>query len=63
MTNPLVKDALKMYTDWPTIPQLFVKGKFVGGYDIIRDMHSNGSLESLFKKEGLLIPENPKEKK
>ena len=59
MVNPLVKDALKKFSDWPMIPQLFVKGKFVGGYDIIKEMHADGTLEKLFKKEGLLVPKDP----
>ncbi len=61
--NPLLKDCVKIYSKWPTIPQLFVRGKLVGGYDIVKEMHGNGSLEALFKKEGLLMPEDKTGKK
>lgn len=54
----MIKDALKAYSKWPTFPQLFVKGKLVGGYDIVKEMHGSGALEALFKKEGLLLGEN-----
>eukprot|EP00826_Nyctotherus_ovalis_P041792 TRINITY_DN4252_c0_g1_i9.p1 TRINITY_DN4252_c0_g1~~TRINITY_DN4252_c0_g1_i9.p1 ORF type:complete len:153 (+),score=43.49 TRINITY_DN4252_c0_g1_i9:86-544(+) len=57
--NPLLKEALKSYSGWPTIPQLFVKGRLIGGYDIVKDMHTKGTFESLLKREGLLVPESP----
>jgi len=44
------RQAIKEYTDWPTIPQLYVKGQFIGGCDIVRDMHAKGELEPLIKK-------------
>ena len=59
--NPLLKEALKSYSGWPTIPQLFIKGRLIGGYDIVKDMHGKGTLETLLKKEGLLVPDDPKE--
>ncbi len=43
------RDAVKAYTKWPTIPQVFVGGKFVGGCDIVREMHAKGELASLVK--------------
>jgi len=44
-----LRQAIKEYTDWPTIPQLYVKGKFVGGADIVTQMFQNGELEGLFR--------------
>jgi monothiol glutaredoxin len=56
--NVLQSDALrqgiKTYSDWPTIPQLYVKGEFVGGCDIVREMFQSGELKSLFEDKGLL---------
>ena len=52
--NKIIPSALKDYSDWPTIPQLFVKGKFIGGFDIVKEMHMNGKLEELFRKESLI---------
>jgi monothiol glutaredoxin len=42
-----VREGIKQYTDWPTIPQLYVKGKFVGGCDIVSEMHESGELDTL----------------
>ena len=57
--NVLADDALrqgiKSYSDWPTIPQLYVKGEFIGGCDIVLEMHNGGELEQLFKDRGLLL--------
>jgi monothiol glutaredoxin len=44
-----VRDAVKAYSNWPTIPQVFINGKFVGGCDIVRELHSSGELQSLVK--------------
>src|ERR1700730_2061978 len=44
-----VRDAVKSYSNWPTIPQVFINGKFVGGCDIVREMHSSGELQTLVK--------------
>jgi monothiol glutaredoxin len=44
------REGVKAYTSWPTIPQLFVGGKFVGGCDIIREMHAKGELAPLIRK-------------
>jgi monothiol glutaredoxin len=56
--NVLQSDALrqgiKTYSDWPTIPQLYVKGEFVGGCDIVREMFESGELKTLFEGKGLL---------
>jgi len=46
---PEVREGIKKYSQWPTIPQLYVGGEFVGGCDIIKDMHESGELKELLK--------------
>ena len=48
-----VRQGIKEFSAWPTIPQLYVKGEFVGGCDIIREMYESGELEDLLKEKGL----------
>ncbi|KIJ55439.1 hypothetical protein M422DRAFT_199644 [Sphaerobolus stellatus SS14] len=57
-----LRTAIKEYSDWPTIPQLYVNGEFVGGCDIVLGMHQSGELESLLEKNHVLPPvsETPK---
>jgi monothiol glutaredoxin len=53
LLDPAVREGIKVYTDWPTIPQLYVKGEFVGGCDIVSEMQESGELAELlapFKK-------------
>ena len=52
-SEPL-RQGIKTYSDWPTIPQLYVKGEFVGGCDIIRQMFEAGELKTLLAEKGLL---------
>ncbi|HEX4351636.1 MAG TPA: Grx4 family monothiol glutaredoxin [Polyangiales bacterium] len=47
LTDPDIRDGIKAYSEWPTIPQLYVDGKFVGGCDIVREMFQSGELQSL----------------
>jgi len=47
-----VREALKEYSNWPTYPQLYIKGELVGGCDIIMDLHSKGELEEMLLKVG-----------
>ena len=49
-----LRDGVKSYTDWPTIPQLYVKGEFVGGSDIVREMFQSGELQPLLAEKGVL---------
>jgi monothiol glutaredoxin len=49
-----LRDGIKTYTDWPTIPQLYVKGEFVGGSDIIREMFQSGELKPFLEQQGVL---------
>ena len=48
-----LRNGIKTYSNWPTIPQLYVKGEFVGGCDIIREMFQAGELQSLLKEKGV----------
>lgn len=49
LSDPELRDAIKQYSNWPTIPQVYVDGKFLGGCDIIREMHESGELAPLVK--------------
>ncbi len=49
-----IRQGIKDYTDWPTIPQLYVKGEFVGGCDIVKEMYEKGELKKLFESKSLL---------
>ena len=51
------RNGIKAYSNWPTIPQLYVKGEFVGGCDIIREMFQAGELQKLLKEKGLAVSE------
>ncbi len=53
LTDPQIRDGIKAFSDWPTIPQLYVKGEFVGGCDIIREMFENGELQQLLTDKGV----------
>jgi monothiol glutaredoxin len=50
-----MRDGIKQFTNWPTIPQLYVKGEFVGGCDIIREMFQAGELQQLLQSKGLSL--------
>ncbi len=47
LADPAIRDGIKTYSNWPTIPQLYIKGEFVGGVDIVREMHEQGELQKL----------------
>ncbi len=53
LADESLRQGIKEYSDWPTIPQLYVKGEFVGGCDIITEMTLSGELDALFEKEGI----------
>ena len=53
LQNPEIREGIKTYANWPTIPQLYVKGEFVGGCDIIREMFQQGELQQLFDDKGV----------
>ena len=48
-----IREGIKTYSDWPTIPQLYVKKEFVGGCDIVKEMYENGELAKLFETKGI----------
>jgi monothiol glutaredoxin len=50
-----LRQGIKTYSNWPTIPQLYVKGEFVGGCDIVREMFQAGELQSLLKEKGVAV--------
>lgn len=49
-----IRQGIKDYSNWPTIPQLYVKGEFVGGCDIIKEMFETGELQTYLKEKGVL---------
>jgi monothiol glutaredoxin len=49
-----LREGIKVYSDWPTIPQLYIKGEFIGGCDIIKEMFEKGDLKDLLEKEKLI---------
>lgn len=53
MQSPEIREGIKQFTNWPTIPQLYVKGEFIGGCDIVREMYENGELQVLFTEKGV----------
>tara|TARA_B100001142_G_C13675179_1_gene399778 strand:- start:38 stop:370 length:333 start_codon:yes stop_codon:yes gene_type:complete len=48
-----VREGIKQFSNWPTIPQLYVKGEFVGGCDIVREMAESGELQQIFEEKGV----------
>jgi len=50
LTDPSLREGIKQYANWPTIPQLYVKGEFIGGCDIVREMYGTGELQQLFEE-------------
>ncbi|MBP9182063.1 MAG: Grx4 family monothiol glutaredoxin [Fuscovulum sp.] len=53
LADPDIRQGIKDYSDWPTIPQLYVKGEFVGGCDIVTEMTLSGELDALFDAKGV----------
>jgi monothiol glutaredoxin len=53
LADPEIRQGIKEFSNWPTVPQLYVKGEFVGGCDIVREMYENGELESFLKDHGV----------
>ena len=50
-----IREGIKSFSQWPTIPQLYVKGEFIGGCDIVREMFQAGELQDLFRQKGLQV--------
>jgi monothiol glutaredoxin len=57
-----LRQGIKEYSDWPTIPQLYLAGEFIGGCDILVSMHQSGELAKLLAKNGVLFEEGESEK-
>ena len=53
LTDPSLREGIKQFANWPTIPQLYVGGEFVGGCDIVREMYASGELQQLFDQKGV----------
>ena len=50
LQDPEIRNGIKQFSDWPTIPQLYIKGEFVGGSDIMMEMYESGELQDVFEK-------------
>jgi len=55
LADTSVREGIKEFSSWPTIPQLYVKGEFVGGCDIIREMFETGELQQMFEEKGVPV--------
>jgi monothiol glutaredoxin len=53
LQDPSLRNGIKEFSSWPTVPQLYVKGEFVGGCDIVREMFESGELQELFEGKGV----------
>ncbi len=53
LSDPQIREGIKSFSNWPTIPQLYVKGEFLGGSDIVREMFQAGELKSLLSEKGI----------
>ena len=55
LQDPEIRAGIKEFSDWPTIPQLYVKGEFVGGCDIVKEMFEQGELDAFLKERGVTL--------
>ena len=62
LADPEIRQGIKDFSDWPTVPQLFVKGEFVGGCDIITEMTMSGELDTLFATKGVTFDQDAAKK-
>ena len=53
LEDQTIRDGIKAYSDWPTIPQLYIKGEFVGGCDIVKEMFEKGELQTKLKENNI----------
>jgi monothiol glutaredoxin len=53
LTDPSLREGIKQFANWPTIPQLYVSGEFVGGCDIIREMYASGEFQQMLDEKGI----------
>lgn len=54
LRDPEIRQGIKEFSDWPTIPQLYIKGEFIGGCDIVKEMFQSGELQELLKSKNLI---------
>ena len=54
LADEQIRNQIKVYSNWPTIPQIYIKQQFIGGCDIMKEMHEDGSLRELLLREGLI---------
>ncbi|EPY53188.1 monothiol glutaredoxin Grx5 [Schizosaccharomyces cryophilus OY26] len=59
LSNEELRDGIKEFSDWPTIPQLYINGEFVGGCDILMSLHKSGELHKMLKEINALAPTKP----
>ncbi|HEU0218792.1 MAG TPA: Grx4 family monothiol glutaredoxin [Stellaceae bacterium] len=55
LADSSVREGIKEFSSWPTIPQLYVKGEFIGGCDIVREMFETGELQQMFEEKGVPV--------
>jgi monothiol glutaredoxin len=55
LADSSVREGIKEFSSWPTIPQLYVKGEFIGGCDIVREMFETGELQQVFEEKGVAV--------
>ena len=53
LENPSLREGIKEFSDWPTIPQLYIKSEFIGGSDIVKEMYENGELKKILEDKGI----------
>ena len=53
LADPEIREGIKQFSEWPTIPQLYIKGEFIGGCDIVREMYESGELKELLASKGV----------
>ena len=53
LVDPEIRQGIKEFSDWPTIPQLYIKGEFIGGCDIVKEMFQSGELQEVLKEKGV----------
>ena len=55
LEDPALREGIKEFSDWPTIPQLYVDGEFIGGCDVVLSMHQKGELAQILERKGVLL--------
>jgi monothiol glutaredoxin len=58
LEDPEIREGIKAYTNWPTVPQVYVQGEFVGGCDIVMEMFQSGELQTMLKEKGIAVKED-----